>query len=480
MPQKRISVLRLLAVPALVVAITAFYRYVVVNPATVGFSFLVAVLIVSAYWGFLYAALVAVVATLAYNYFFFPPFRTFTIADPQNWIALIAFLLTALIASNLAERVRQEAAHANQRRLEVERLYAFSQQLLTADNILEMVNSMPARIVDCFELAGAALLLPGRADVYRSSPDTRIDIGQLQATMARGESSVHGDKTYFPVRLGVRMVGALGLVGGSLTRESLEAISALVGVAIERASAIEELAESRTAREGERLRSALLDSVTHEFRTPLTGIKASVTTLLSDSQLRLAEKTELLTVIDEEADRLNRLVGQATEMAQLDAHAITLNLQPCSIGEPIQRALAEARAFLQDHPVEVMVPKELPPVSMDVDRIREVLLHLLENAGKYAPPGTKIRVSAERQGDMLITSVADRGPGIEPFEQNLIFDKFYRGHSERYRAQGTGMGLPIAKAIVEAHGGTMGVTSQLGSGSVFSFSLPLEKRTAAV
>jgi two-component system sensor histidine kinase KdpD len=246
-----------------------------------------------------------------------------------------------------------------------------------------------------------------------------------------------------------------------------------VAVAIERASAVEELTKTQAARESEGLRSALLDSVTHEFRTPLTGIKASVTSLLSDSELDAAARKELLTVIDEESDRLNRLVGQAAEMAQLDAHMFTLDLQPHHIRVPIEAALADARSALQEHHVEVDAPLELPRVAMDVGRIREVLMHLLENAGKYSPAGTPIRITAEVQGDKLVTSVADRGPGIEPFEQGLIFDKFYRGRTERYTAQGTGMGLPIAKAIIDAHGGTISVTSQLGSGSVFTFALPL-------
>jgi two-component system sensor histidine kinase KdpD len=473
MPRWRTCVLRVVAILLLIGFITTFYHYVEVNPATVGFSFLVAVLVVSANWGLPYAILLAVVATLAYNFFFLPPFGTLTIEDPRNWIALFAFLITALIAGNLSERVRREAAHANQRRLEVERLYAFSQQLLTADNVLELLNSMPARIVDRFELDGAALLLPGRQDVYRSSPDVRIDIGQLQITLARGESSTNGREVYIPLRLGVRLAGSLGVVGGALTRETLEAIGGLVAVAIERASAVEELTKTETARESERLRSALLDSVTHEFRTPLTGIKASVTSLLFDAELDVAARRELLTVIDEESDRLNRLVGQATEMAQLEAQMFTLELQPHRMGEAIQAALEEARSALQAHPVEVVFPQELPAVMMDFNRIREVLVHLLENAGKYSLAGTPVRITAEMQGNDLITSVADRGPGVDPFEQDLIFDKFYRGRTQRYSAQGTGMGLPIAKAIVEAHGGSISVTSQLGSGSVFTFSLPV-------
>jgi two-component system sensor histidine kinase KdpD len=185
----------------------------------------------------------------------------------------------------------------------------------------------------------------------------------------------------------------------------------------------------------------------------------------------------MLTVIDEETDRLNRLVGEAAEMAQLDSGMFKLDLQPHDIQDALRPALLDAKASLENHPVEVVIAPDTPHVLMDVQRIREVLMHLLENAGKYSDPGVPIKVSGEAKGDRLITSVADRGPGIDSFEQPLIFEKFYRGQLQRYSAPGTGMGLAIAKVIVEAHGGTIGVVSQLGSGSVFSFSLPLEEET---
>jgi two-component system sensor histidine kinase KdpD len=273
----------------------------------------------------------------------------------------------------------------------------------------------------------------------------------------------------------MRTVGALGVTGEDLSRETLDALGSLAGLAIERARALEALSKNRAEQEHERLRTALLDSVTHEFRTPLTSIKASVTTLLSSATVPEPGRHELLTVIDEETDRLNRLVGEAAEMAQLDAGMFKLDLQRHSIGESLELALQDAKASLENHPVEIDVAENLPKVRMDVQRIREVLMHLLENAGKYSDPGVPIQVTSEVQGDKLATSIADRGPGIDSFEQSLIFEKFYRGQHQRYSAPGTGMGLAIAKVIVEAHGGAIGVVSQLGSGSVFSFSLPLDK-----
>jgi two-component system sensor histidine kinase KdpD len=311
--------------------------------------------------------------------------------------------------------------------------------------------------------------------VYRSSLDAAFEESVLRSTLLRGEPITQAGVSYVPLRLGMRTVGALGVTGDELSRETLDALGSLAGLAIERARALEALSKNRAEQEHERLRTALLDSVTHEFRTPLTSIKASVTTLLSGASLDDQGRRELLTVIDEETDRLNRLVGEASEMAQLDSGMFKLDLQPHAILEALEPALQDAKSSLENHPVEVVASATLPQVHMDVQRIREVLMHLLENAGKYSDSGVPIKVTSEVKGDRLTTSVADRGPGIDSFEQSLIFEKFYRGQHQRYTAPGTGMGLAIAKVIVEAHGGTIGVVSQLGSGSVFSFSLPLDK-----
>jgi two-component system sensor histidine kinase KdpD len=459
-----------------IAAITTIDYRLHVNPTTVALMFLVAVLLVSAYWGLRYALVLAVGATAAFNFFFLPPIGTFTIADPQNWVALFAFLITALVASNLAERARSDAEDAQQRRREVERLYGLSQRLLASENVLELLNALPSYVQEIFSVGSVAVMAADHASVYRSSLDAKFDETVLRSTLLRGEPITQAGVSYVPLRLGMRTVGALAVTGDELSRETLDALGSLAGLAIERARALEALSKHRAEQEHERLRSALLDSVTHEFRTPLTSIKASVTTLLSGGKLDDPGRSELLTVIDEETDRLNRLVGEAAEMAQLDAGMFQLDLKPHSISEAIEPAIQDARQSLENHPVEV-TPSDnnLPKVNIDVQRIREVLMHLLENAGKYSQPGRPIKVTSEVNSDWLVTSIADRGPGIDSFEQSLIFEKFYRGQHQRYTAPGTGMGLAIAKVIVEAHGGTISVVSQLGSGSVFSFSLPIDK-----
>ncbi len=457
------------------------YRWLHLNPTTMALAFLLGVLAISAFWGLREAVFMSVIATLAFNYFFLPPIGTFTIADPQNWIALFAFLVTAVSASELSERARRGTRSAVERQQELERLYAFSQLLLSSDNPAELLNLIPRYIVDSFGVRSAAISLSSRTDVYRSGPTIDgFESRDHQLICLRGEprfDSVH-QLAFMPLRMGMRVVGGMGVSGSVLSRQTLEAIGSLVAISIERAGAVEKLSRAEAARESEQLRSVLLDSVTHEFRTPLTAIKASVTSLLGSPNHPVAglspeEKRELLTIINEESDRLNRLIGEAAEMAQLDANKVEFRFASAPISGPVGEALDELKQLLVQHPVDVRIPATLPNARMDTAHIKEVLVHLIENAAKYSPPDAPIRITAEAKDATLIINIADRGPGIDDFEQSLVFEKFYRGRNQRVQVHGTGMGLAICKAIVEAHGGRLGVTSQLGHGSVFYFSLPV-------
>jgi two-component system sensor histidine kinase KdpD len=397
------------------------------------------------------------------------------VADPQNWVALFAFLVTAGIASQLADRARRQTADAVQRRRDVERLYAFSQRLLATDHVAELLNAIPSYIRDGFSAQSAAIYLLSSRQAYRTDPKaTWFSLEELQMVSSRGEPVIDRQRgvSLTPLHLGTRSTGAVAIAGAQLSRATLEALGSMIGIAIERAGAMEKLSQAEGTRQSENLRAVLLDSVTHELRTPLTGIKAAVTGLLSDYNLDEAQRRELLTVINEETDRLDRLVGEATEMAQLDAHKVELHMAPVEMATVIESAVEETRTIIGQHPLEVRVPPSLPRVRVDADRIAEVIKQLLENAAKYSPPNAPITITAEQKGDRVVTSVTDHGPGIDDFEQSLIFDKFYRGRDQRYSVQGTGMGLAIAKAIVEAHNGSIVVCSQLGRGSVFSFELP--------
>jgi two-component system sensor histidine kinase KdpD len=452
------------------------YRWLHLNATSIALAYLLGVLGTSAYWGLRVAVFMSVVATVALNYFFLPPVGTLNIADPQNWIALFSFIATAVTASQLSERARREARSAIARREELERLYAFSQLLLSSDNPAELLNLIPRYIVESFGVRSAVISLSNRSDIYRSGPSSDgLEIADLQMVSLRGEPRVDTahERAFMPLRMGLRVVGCMGVAGSTLSRQNMEAIGSLVAISIERASAVEKLSRTEAARESEQLRSVLLDSVTHEFRSPLTAIKASVTALLSGPSHSAEERQDLLTVINEESDRLNRLVGEAAEMSQLDANKVEFHFGAVPIGVPVAEALEELKQLLMQHPVELRIPEGLPNARMDLPHIKEVFVHLIENAAKYSAANAPIRITAEAKDQMLIASIADRGPGIDDFEQSLVFEKFYRGRNQRVQVHGTGMGLAICKAIVEAHGGKLGVTSQLGHGSVFYFSLPL-------
>lgn len=447
------------------------------NPTTVGLALLVAVLVAAANWGLRTAIALSILATAIYNFFFLPPLGTFTIADPQNWVALVAFLIAAIIASQLSERARRAALAADRRREQLERLYGFSQEMLASDNVLTLVNSVPALVARNFDTPLVALHLAAQNKSYFSDLAAHDVVSRNElrhvAECSEPQHDAARQLTIVPLRIGLRSVGALAVTGSMIERETLDAVTSLVAVAIERAGAIEQLAHAEATRESEHLRAMLLDSVTHDFRTPLTCIKASAQSLLENAALDEDARHELLTIIDEESDRLNWLVGEAAQMAQLDAGALDLHLEPHAIREAIDAALAITKNSLARHSVRVVADDSLPPARMELSRITEVLTQLLDNARKYSPPESIITITAEVRSDKLVTAVADQGSGIDSADLPMVFEKFYRGRGQHSTVQGTGMGLAIARAMVEAHGGTISVTSQLGSGSVFSFTLPL-------
>jgi two-component system sensor histidine kinase KdpD len=479
--------------------VALYHHYLRANNTTVALTLLLFVLVLAGSWGLRYAIGASLGATLMFNYYFLPPVGTLTISDTQNWIALFAFLGTAIYASHLASRIREETHEADTRRLESEMLYRLGRQLLQPENVAQLLNFIPSSVANAFNSPAVTLYLADGDRIYLSDPkrisspqvawnpgDTPSSKGGVDRTRAEiihdlREAMLHpainspadGFPAVIPLRVGVRPSGAVLLEATSLSRETMEGLSGLVSMSIERAEALEDSARSKAAKETERLRTALLDSVTHELRTPLTSIKASITALLSQQALDAPAQKDLLTVIDEESDRLNRLIEQAVEMAQLDANKVQLELKPQSIAGLIYVAVEQCRSGEPARDIRVSLSSFLPNVLADKAWIEKVLANLLGNASKYSPPNQPIFVSADPQKNMLAISVADRGTGIDPLEQGMIFDKFYRGPAQRSLVSGTGMGLAICRAIVSAHGGTIGVTSQLGHGSVFTFTLPI-------
>ncbi len=491
----------LLIASGLASIVALYHHYYRANNTTVALTLLLLVLVVAGSWGLRYALVASFAATALFNYYFLPPIGTFTIADTQNWVALFAFLGTSIYASHLASRIREESHEADTRRLESEMLYRLGRQLLQPENVAQLLNFIPSSVANAFNSPAVTLYLADGDRIYLSDPKrisnphvawnsrdappsadgaerTRSEIvndlreAMMQPTFRPPDE---GLPVAIPLRVGVRPSGVVLLEAVSLSRETMEGLSGLVAMSIERAEALEDSARSKAAKETERLRTALLDSVTHELRTPLTSIKASISALLSQQTLDAPARKDLLTVIDEESDRLNRLIEQAVEMAQLDAHKVQLDLKPQPIAALIYAAVEQCRAGQPERDFRVSLSSFLPNVLADKAWIEKVLANLLGNAAKYSPVDQPIFISADPQKEMLAISVADRGAGIDPMEQSLIFDKFYRGQGQRSRVSGTGMGLAICRAIVSAHGGTIAVTSQIGHGSVFTFTLPIAR-----
>ena len=466
------------SVSALALAgIVLFYRHWQhVNPTTVALTLLLLILLLGADWGLRYAVAVSIAATACYNFFFLPPVGTFTINDPQNWLALFAFLVTAVVASRLSAQIREQATEARRREMEVEVLYRLSRELLQTENVGELLNSAPRTIAQVSGASSVVLFLAEQDSAYSFGTELS-ELGVSRLRQLVGLSSVtlleNGLGNAVPLRSGVRPRGVLVLGGLQVSDETLEAIAGLVSISIDRAQALQEVTRSETAKASERLRATMLDSITHELRTPLTSIKASATTLLSAGPMPEEDRRDLLTVINEESDRLNHLIAQAVEMAQLDTHEIHMRMSAQSVAALIEHALDACESILGGRGVEIQVPQDLRMVEADPAWIQKVLINLLENAAKYSEPGTPIAVVANAAQDSIAISIADRGTGIPAQEHALVFDKFYRGRGRPQHVPGTGMGLAICRAIVEAHGGSMELRSQPGEGSVFTFYLPV-------
>ena len=462
-----------LAFVALAGIVLVYHRWLHVNPTTVALTLLLFILLLAAEWGLRYAVVISVVATALYNFFFLPPMGTFTIADPQNWLALLAFLVTAIVASRLSEQARAEASDARARQREMEALFRLSREFLETESVSSLVTSIPAAVASITGATSALFYLLEGDRLYQAGSKTvsEIELPHLHQLAASLNSVTQdGDELQIPIHSGVRPKGLLILRGAILSQVTAEAIGGLISISIDRSQAVESIARNEAARESERLRTLIIDSITHELRTPLTSIKGAATALL-DGPVKLEESHELLTIIDEESDRLNRLVSEAVEMAQLDAQQVQMHFAPVDIRTVIEATRKSYPWIEEQHELKLNVPDGLR-MRADPAMMEKVLSNLLENAAKYSKPGAPIMISAEQSEDRVQLAIADQGAGIEPSEQALIFERFYRGRAQTPGTFGTGMGLAISRAIAEAHGGSIGVTSQPGRGSVFTVTIP--------
>ena len=469
--------IRLVGSVALVAAVIfVYYRIVPANSLTVALTLVLAILGIATWWGFTESIAASIAGMLGLNYFFLPPVGEFTIYDPENWVALAAFLVTAITASELSVRVRRRAAEAIARSQEVERLYTLGQALLLSGSMRTAARDIVNSIIRTFEIPTAMFFNQLTDEFFRSdTQQLSITDEQLRQVAETGEPLIEPGLqiAIVPIRLGGRSIGSLGFTGCTLSTAALNAVAYLVAIGIERARSLEEANKVEAARQSEVLKATLLDALAHDLKTPLTSIKGAVTHLLAKP--RDAEELELLTIANEEADRLNRLAVEVVEMARIEASKLHPDRAPHNIADIVQATLKAQEETLKDRKIELRVPATLPAADVDFEFIQQVLKQLLDNAVNYSPPGSQLSISAELAGEKIVVSVADAGRGIPVDEQPRIFDKFYRGRAWREKVLGTGLGLSIAKGIIEAHGGKIWVTTESGKGSVFSFAVPTFK-----
>jgi two-component system, OmpR family, sensor histidine kinase KdpD len=471
----RVVAFRLLAVLCLVGAITSLcLRLTPVNATTAGFIYLIAVLLIAAAWGIVEATAASIVAMLCFNYFFLPPARTLTIANP-HWAALVAFLATSIVASQLSARAKQRTRLAVDRQLEMERLYALSRAILLTEANRTAPKRIAHQIAQIFDLPAVALYDRDTGEIYHGGPedlravDEKLKQAALQGTLLQEEAA---RTVVTAVRLGGEPIGSLAVRGSSLSDTALQAIANLVAIGLEKVRGQEAASRAEAARESEELKSTLLDAIAHEFKTPLTSIKAATSALLS-TDAKPQEQRELVTIVDEEADRLGRLVTEVTQMARIEAGKIQLDKKLYSVADLVSAALQHVKPVTNGRKITVEAAESLPLVNVDAALIELAIRQLLDNAFKYSTPGSPLSVVARSSQSAVIIAVRDHGPGIPERDLARIFERFYRGPGAERKAIGAGMGLAITREILRAHDGDVSVKSQPGEGSEFSLSLPL-------
>ena len=469
---------RLLASLAGVAILTyAGYGLFPVNATTQGFAYLLLVLIIASIWGFLEASVASVAATLTFNFFFFPPVGRFTIADPQNWVALFSFLITALIASRLSGEVKRRALDAVERKQDLERLYTFSRAILLIDHTEPFSKQLVRKLAEIFELSAVVLYERRAEEFYRAGPldfdglDDQLRDAALQGTSF---TDVQRNRVITAVRLGSEPIAGLALQGAQMPDAVLQGIANLVAIGLERASAQDLSSQIEAARRSEKLRTTLLDAMAHEFKTPLTSIMAATTSLLANPDQPAKSKAELVKIADEEARHLNELIEDAVEMGRLDTADIQLHTEPSNVGELVREVVASMHNVIDGRPLNVVCDEHPPAAPVDRRLVKLAIKQLLDNALKYSPPDTPVTVRVHNGSGVTVT-VTDCGKGIPAQEQTRIFERLYRSPSVQNQIPGSGLGLSIAQNIVKAHHGELAVASRPGE-TTFRLTFPANQK----
>jgi two-component system, OmpR family, sensor histidine kinase KdpD len=456
--------------------------------------FLAAVVVVAARYGLWPSLLASVAASLCYNFFFLPPIYTFTITDPTNIAAFFFFMLIAILVSNVAARVRTQADTAIGRVRTTESLYAFSRKLAgtaTLDDVLwatayQIALMLRVRVV---------LLLPDDGVLTVKAgypPEDQLDQADLAAAnwawdndraAGRGSDTLPGAKRLFlPMRTGRGPIGVIGMdndkSGPLLTPDQRRLLDALVdqgALAIERVLLVEDMDRVKRTVESERLRSALLTSISHDLKTPLASVLGAASTMRDlETRLEEAEKRDLLATVIDESERLNRFIANLLDMTKLESGAIVPNTAPHDIGEIIGSALRRASKILVRHKVSLELAADLPMLELDAVLFEQVLFNLLDNAAKYASADSTISIRSLRDRDSVTLQILDEGEGIPPAELESIFDKFYRAQKSDHVRPGTGLGLAISRGFVEAMHGTISAANRIDrKGAVVTVRFPI-------
>lgn len=468
-----------------VVAAVAFFTQVArVNATTVGFVLLIVVLAVATASGFAAASLVALGSVLCLNYFFLPPVGRFTIADPENWVALFTFLLTALVASHLSGRAQQEAVQARDSQRETEQLYALSRAILLTETGRPAGLQAACGIAQIFDLPAVVLFDAVPGEIHRGGPADLELSGEMLEPVLRQvvrDGLPHRDREtgteVWPVALGGHPVGALAVRGMRASDGAVQSVLNLTAIALERVRSAEAASRAEAARQSEEFKSTLLDAIAHEFKTPLTSIKAAVTGLRMDANLPAGQR-ELTSIIEEEADRLSQLVSEAVKMAEIDAGKTT----PKKVLTGVRELFEQTRHTFDGRGEDRIAIADSESSALEVLADRELIVLALrqvaDNALKYSGAGSLVTFQAGREGEQVLLRVFDQGPGVPQRDWERIFDKFYRRPAAR-QVPGTGMGLHIAREIARIHGGGLWVESGTPGGTVFCLALPLVKGAPA-